>query len=149
MKKVTTEQRKNINRNKGIVALYISGNYTTQQIANNYHITPKSVQRVVKLAGVIRTQAEANKVAAPLKDYSRHRIPPELRVKRKQLSLKKRTQILIAHPYCVVCGSRPDDGVRLEVDHIDNDPANNADDNLQVLCMKCNQSKSHLDRFGV
>lgn len=148
MKKISPKQRDNINRNKGIVALYTSGNYTTQQIADNYHITPKSVQRVVKLAGVIRTQAEANRVAAPLKNYSAHRIPPELRAKRKHLSHKKRYQMLTAHPYCTLCGRRPGDGIRLEVDHIDNNATNNEDNNLQVLCFQCNQGKSHLDRFG-
>lgn len=137
---VTTAQR-----HYGIVQLYKTGKYTTESIAKNYAVSVRQVQRLAKKAGVIRSQAEANRVAAPLKHY--RTIPAELRVKRKQLSLKQRYATITAHPYCVTCGRRPDDGVRLEVDHIDEDATNNSAANLQVLCGQCNQGKSHLARF--
>lgn len=72
----------------------------------------------------------------------------ELRVKRKQLPSKKRYTTIAAHPFCSNCGSTPKQGVRLEVDHIDENPANNEDSNLQVLCSRCNVGKSHLIRFA-
>lgn len=128
-----------------VAKLYASGSFTTEQLAKQYNISVRQVQRIAKKKGVIRTQAEANRVAAPLKRY--HTIPIEMRVKRKQLSNKIRYQVISAHPYCVVCGMRPDDGVRLEVDHIDENATNNDPANLQVLCGKCNTGKSHLHRF--
>ena len=146
MKHITKEQRDRRDRNRGIIALYTSGMYTTEQIANNYNVTPKTVQRICKHDGVLRTAAESNKLIAPLKKY--RTIPSELRVKRKSLTNKLRYTLIASHPYCTHCGMKPDDGVRLEIDHIDNNPSNNDKDNLQVLCTLCNIGKSHLDRFG-
>lgn len=145
MKKITEKQRLMKDKHQGILALYVSAKYTTEQIAKNYNLSVREVQRIAKKAGVIRSQAEANRVAAPLKHY--HTIPAELRVKRKGLTLKVRYQTIMGHPYCVTCGMRPDDGVRLEVDHMDEDATNNDPANLQVLCTKCNQGKSHVARF--
>lgn len=134
-------------QHKSIAEMYKSGKFTTEYIAKTYQVTTRQVQRIAKNAGVIRTLAEANKSAAPLKHY--HHVPEHLRVKRKQITQKVRYQVITAHPYCAVCGMRPGDGIRLEVDHIDNNPTNNDLDNLQVLCAACNTGKSHLSRFGV
>ncbi len=146
MKRITQQQRNVLDRQVGIVALYKSGKYTTEQIAKNYSISPRQVQRIATKYGIIRTQAEANKLIAPLKNYKT--IPAEFKVKRKYITNKLRFEIINKHPYCTVCGMRPNDGVRLEVDHIDNNPTNNTRDNLQVLCTKCNTGKWHLDYFG-
>lgn len=133
-------------RNHAIKQLYTSGNHTTEYIAKLYSVSPRAIQRIAKKGGFIRTQAESNRLVAPLKKY--HTVPIELRVKRKSLSLKQRYSAITAHPYCGVCGKRPDDGVRLEVDHIDENPSNNKPSNLQVLCTQCNTGKSHIHRFG-
>ena len=132
-------------RNESIKRYYLSGKYTTEQIAGWYKITPRQLQRIAKTEGYIRTQTEANRMVAPLKHYAT--VPVELRVKRKHLSRKVRYKLLSEHPYCTVCGNRPGDGYRLEVDHIDNDATNNVLTNLQVLCGACNMGKSVLDRF--
>lgn len=129
-----------------IARLYATAKYTTEKLASIYGITPRQVQRIAKKHGVLRTNAESNKLMAPLKAY--HRVPAELRVGRKQLSNKLRLEIILAHPYCTICGAAVIDGIRLEVDHIDNDATNNDVANLQVLCGSCNRGKSHLDRFG-
>jgi len=128
-----------------IARLYASGDFTVEYIAKTYGLSLRQIQRIATKFGVIRTQAEANRVAAPLKHY--HHIPAELKVKRKQLSQKTRFQVISGHPFCTVCGMRPGDGIRLEVDHIDENPANNELSNLQVLCGKCNAGKSHIKRF--
>jgi hypothetical protein len=130
-----------------IARLYETGKYTTAHLAQLYGVTPRQIQRIATKFGVVRTAAESNKVIAPLKRY--RKIPKEMRVTRKSLSRKVRYKTVTEHPYCSTCGMRPDDGVRLEVDHIDNDPSNNVQSNLQVLCALCNMGKSHLDRFGV
>lgn len=132
---------------KSIMKMYQTANYTTEYIAKIYNTTPRNVQRICKKNGIIRTQPEANKLMAKHKHY--HSVPIELRVKRKQITNKRRLVIILAHPYCTICGMRPDDGVRLEVDHIDENPQNNDDSNLQVLCSKCNTGKSHLSRYPV
>lgn len=146
MKQLTERQRHTKQLHMGVIALYKTGEYTTEQIARNYSISPRQVQRIAKQYGVIRTLAEGNRTAAPHKHY--HKLPKELKVQRKHLTRKKRYSVISGHPYCVNCGMRPDDGARLEVDHIDNNPTNNEDSNLQVLCQPCNIGKSHLDRYG-
>jgi len=144
MKKVSVRQRNTADRHAGIVALYRSGKYTTEQIAANYHVTPRQVQRIATHYGIIRSQADANRVAAPLKHY--HTVPIEFRVKRKGLTAKKRYSVITDHPYCNTCGMTAKEGIRLEVDHIDENPANNNGNNLQVLCSACNKGKSQLFR---
>jgi 5-methylcytosine-specific restriction endonuclease McrA len=146
MKKMTPYQRSILDKHKGIVALYKSGKFTSEQIAINYNITPKTVQRVAKKYGAIRTLAESNKLMAKHKNYKH--IPTEYKVRRKHLTNKLRYSIINKQPYCTNCGMKPSEGVRLEVDHINNNSADNNLSNLQVLCQLCNTGKSHLDRFG-
>lgn len=147
MKRITPRQQAINNLHKGVVSLYKSGKYTTEQIATNYSISTRQVQRIATKYGVIRTLSESNKLVAPLKNYKT--IPKEFKVVRKQISSKTRYNTIANQPWCTICGMSAKDGVRLEVDHIDNDPSNNNSDNLQVLCALCNTGKSHLDRFGL
>jgi 5-methylcytosine-specific restriction enzyme A len=58
---------------------------------------------------------------------------------------KLRAQVLSVQPLCLECR---DQGVLVpatEVDHIDNDPSNNALDNLQGLCRAHHSAKTHRD----
>lgn len=130
-----------------ILSMYLSGSYTTESIAKQFNITSRSVQRLAKKHGIIRTQAEANRLSVPLKSY--HKTPLEFRVKRKHISRKQRYLIINKHPYCTNCGLTVEQGIRLEVDHIDEDATNNMITNLQVLCNLCNGGKSQLARFGL
>lgn len=132
---------------KSIVQMYKTGDFTTEYIAKTYQTSPRNVQRIAKKLGVIRTQAEANKLMAKHKHY--HHVPIELRAKRKWLSNKKRYVLIVAHPFCTTCGSKPEDGIRLEVDHIDENAENNNETNLQILCNLCNSSKSSQSRYPV
>jgi 5-methylcytosine-specific restriction endonuclease McrA len=127
-----------------ISQMYASGKYTTARIAQIYGVSTRQIQRIATKYGIIRTNAEGNRVAAPLKNY--HRLPPEMRVKRTQLKNAWRLETILNHPFCTYCGARVEDGIRLEVDHIDNNPTNNAQENLQVLCGPCNRGKYHLSR---
>jgi 5-methylcytosine-specific restriction endonuclease McrA len=144
MRKLTDQQRAITDRQIGVSQMYKTAQFTTEQIAKNYGISVREVQRIAHKYGVIRTQAEANRVAAPLKKY--HTVPLEFRVKRKQLSNRTRYDLLALQPFCTLCGRRAEDGVRLEVDHIDNDPTNNRNSNLQILCALCNTGKYHSSR---
>lgn len=114
---------------------------TTEALANKYNVTPRTIQRLVKKHGLSRTVAEANKAIAHLKDYSSNRLTDDQKVKRISIKRTTRYAMIANHPYCATCGSKPSDGIRLEIDHIDNNPSNNTPINLQVLCMYCNQGK--------
>lgn len=131
---------------RAIANLYASGNYTTENLAKQYSVSLKTIQRIAKKFGVIRDQATANKLMAKHKRY--HTIPIELRVKRKQITQKLRYEMLTNQPYCTLCGLPAGKGIRLEIDHIDENPMNNNLNNLQVLCRNCNTGKSHIARFG-
>lgn len=129
-----------------IARLYKTGDYTVENLAKQYNVTTRTIQRIAKKNGVIRTQAEANKIAAPLKHY--RTIPLSMRAPRKSISQKLRFELVTSHPFCTLCGMRPSDGVRLEVDHIDENSTNNDMSNFQILCTLCNVGKSHEARFG-
>ena len=118
--------------------MYVSANYLTRDIARKYGITARTVQKIVRRAGVSRTREESNKAIVHLKDYSKNRV--EQKAERKHLSRKKRYTMIESQPYCTLCGNRPPYTV-LHVDHIDNNATNNADSNLQVLCIECNYGK--------
>lgn len=126
--------------------LYATGNYTTQQLAQLYGIGTRQIQRIAKMEGVVRTVSESNKLMAPLKNY--RRLPPGMKAVRKGLLQRVRYEMIVNNPYCALCGKTLEDGIKLEVDHIDNNPTNNDLANLQVLCNKCNSGKGHLKRFG-
>lgn len=125
---------------EGIIDLYLSKTMTTQAIAKQYGVSSRQIQRIMKAHGVIRTIAEANKVATPLKDFSNLRKPDHLKVGRYKLPCNLRYKLIKEHPYCVVCGNTVKE-CPLNIDHIDGDATNNELDNLQVLCSHCNQGK--------
>ena len=127
--------------------LYESGNYTTVQLSKIYGISVRQVQRIAGMQGVVRTASESNKLISPLKNYKK--VPIELRAKRKQLLQRVRYSMIVDHPYCSLCGLTVTDGIKLEIDHIDNDATNNAASNLRVLCHRCNVGKSGLRRWGL
>lgn len=130
-RKLSDEQRKQVAK------LYEIGKTTTWDIAKRFDISPRQVQRIAKNAGVIRPQDVANKVAAPLKDYSSAKTGR----KRSFVPLQVRYDILADHPYCSICGRTADDHVRLEIDHRNNDNSDSSLDNLWVLCDMCNKGK--------
>lgn len=74
---------------------------------------------------------------AHLKNYQQARVGR----KRVYVPLQVRYDMIADHPYCSICGRTVDDGVRLEIDHRDDDSTNNDLDNLWVLCDLCNKGK--------
>lgn len=141
MKKLTTKDHLDI------LEIYINVTDTVENTAKKYGVTVRTIERVVKKHGAIRTVAQANKATAHLKDYSGMIVPEHLKVKRKSLSHKTRYEVMIAHPFCSTCGNTKD-VLPLEIDHIDNDPTNNDVNNLQVLCTLCNKGKAYSHRLN-
>lgn len=72
-------------RNELLVEEYKNFTMTVEKLAIKYNITTRSVQRICKEYGVIRTIAEANRLAAPFKNYEGHKTPDYLKIKRKTL----------------------------------------------------------------
>jgi hypothetical protein len=55
--------------------MYASGRHTTEHIARRFKLSRRQVIYIAKQGAVVRTQAEANRVSAPLK--------PKYRVRRR------------------------------------------------------------------
>ena len=123
-----------------ILKNYAEVTMTVENIAKKWDVTPRTIQRIVKQHGIVRTISEGNKVTAKLKDYSALRKPDELKARRKSLSRKLRYQVMSSADRCTCCGATKYDNY-LQVDHIDGDASNNVITNLQVLCIDCNQGK--------
>lgn len=127
-----------------IASLYASNTMTVENIAIKYMTTTRSIQRIAKVMGVNITQSEANKRTAKLKNY--YHKPEHLKIKRTSLPAKIRFIMLYKKPYCSICGAKSKDGIRLEIDHIDNNPTNHDMNNLQVLCNLCNKGKYEVEK---
>lgn len=68
-----TWRRSKIERNLKICRMYACGKFTTEFIARKHTMSRRQVQLIAKAGGVVRTQADANRVAAPLKNQHRSR----------------------------------------------------------------------------
>ena len=130
-------------RNTTIINRYKNGEHA-QLLADEYGISARQIQRILNDAGVIRTRSESFILAIEQGRMIYHKKPEHLKAKRKRLSDKVRYDILQCDGFkCVLCGATASDGIRLEIDHIDNDATNNCNDNLQTLCQRCNSGKAH------
>lgn len=56
-----------------------------------------------------------------------------------------RATVLADEPLCRTCWDEGRPRLATEVDHHDNDPSNNADDNLVPLCRPCHSRKTQAD----
>lgn len=130
-----------------IIQHYKAYDMKLSDLAKKYGITPRTIERVCKEAGVGRDANTAKKMACKFRDYPQ--IAKKLRLNRKRLTLplKLRYKVLAENPRrCAMCGITPELGGVLEIDHIDGDPRNNREDNLQILCEVCNQGKYQYQR---
>lgn len=126
---------------KKVVALYKAGN-SSQEIKEKLGLKQcvRQVQRWIKEEGITRETSEAFKLAIR-KGRVRY-YTSSVKKSRKTLGLKTRMMVFERDGMaCVLCGKTARDTVRLEVDHIDEDPTNNKLSNLQVLCSECNKGK--------
>lgn len=133
-------------RDQRIIKAYASRQYTTQHIARAFAITTRRVQQLAAKAGIVRTRAEGNRAAAPLKN--KRRIRTKFRPKdnnRVPIPARIRQELLRKQPFCALCGSKDN----LDIDHMDNNPRNSILENLQVLCNPCNVRKAHAYRRAV
>lgn len=130
-------------RNTDIVESYIKGD-SARIIAERYNVTTRHIQRIIKNAGKSRTISQSFRLAIQTGRMKYTRKPEHLRKHRTRLSDKLRFAVFQRDNFkCVMCGSTAKECHRLEVDHIDNDPSNHDEHNLQLLCDRCNKGKSY------
>lgn len=67
-------RRSDPTRDHEIARLYESGKYLTEHIARTFGMSRRRVQQIAKKHGVVRDNAEANRVATPLKRKRRIRL---------------------------------------------------------------------------
>lgn len=129
-------------RDEQIVLDYLN-KLSAAELAVVYDITPRQIQRIVQRAGKQRTISESYRLAIKRGRMKYYHKPEHLKAKRLRLSNKLRFQVLSRYGFtCCLCGATAKDGVRIEIDHIDNNATNNELTNLQVLCNLCNKGKS-------
>lgn len=132
-----------------IKTLYKEG-LTAREIKEklNLSVTTRMVQRYIKKMGLVRTPQEAHAVASKRGLITYHKY--NTKDPRKAISLALRFAILERDERkCVICGWGAKDGVRLGVDHIDENPSHNDPDNLQTLCNKCNRGKGRFNSTDI
>lgn len=123
---MTTEER-----NKQILDLYVAGETLTATIAATFGLTPRQVQRIVKLSGLSRTKGESNRLLAEKKNYTGMKTPQVILDARRLVSEHDRKMTLQNFPECSVCGIKRFHGTRLEVIH------------NKVVCYRCILKKKH------
>jgi len=131
-----------------IVELYVGEELSAREVVvkMKLDVTPRQVQRILKKHQVIRSVGDAFRLAVKQGKVTYYRKPEHLKKKRKTLSTKLRFQTLKASEFkCQYCGRTVKDGIRLEIDHIDDDATNNDPLNLQVLCNECNRGKASFE----
>jgi hypothetical protein len=120
-----------------ITKLYLGG-MSAQEIKEMLHLphTVRSIQRRVKQAGIVRTVGDSFRNAV-----ARGRVKwayKENKKHRTHLSPKLRYLILTRDEFkCLTCGATAQTS-NLEIDHINNNPSDNREENLQTLCHDCN-----------
>lgn len=124
------------------LAHYESYDMSVKEIAAMSGVTARTVERWAAKAGIVRELQTAQSMSARYRDYVSVSSKQKLNInKRKPIRRAVRLLLLETYPYCMQCGATPEQGVRLEIDHINNDPSDNRMENLQVLCRSCNMGK--------
>lgn len=125
---------------ENIKKLYLSG-MSSQEIKDSLELphTVRSIQRRVKQMGITRIIGDAfrnaiarGRVKWAYKENKKHRtrLNPDFRYKILERDGWK----------CLKCGATAETS-NLEIDHINNIPDDNREENLQTLCHDCNFGK--------
>lgn len=117
----------------------------------NLPVTVRSIQRLIKSAGLTRTQSESFKLAIKKgrMKYKKLGMGMGAQEFRKTIGIKIRYSTLQRDNFkCVLCGHDASDGRKLEVDHIVRPilGGKNTLDNLRTLCSVCNIGRWHAEQ---
>lgn len=116
-----------------IITDYLSGSLTTKALAKKYKTTTKTIQRLAKTAGVLRSRSESMKLSSELRNYSETALPKWVREHRKTITQEHRKLHLSNFPECTVCGIWRGNGRRMEVVYKPNTNYRL----LETLCRHC------------
>jgi len=104
-------------------------------------ITPRTIQRWLKADNLNRTKENAFRLAVRRGVVTYHKKPLASLKQRKTVNNALRYKIFSQYGFkCVLCGATSKDD-RLQIDHINENPFDNSEENLQVLCEACNKGK--------
>lgn len=132
-----------------ILQHYLSETITTKDLANNFDISARSIQRLVSIYNLTRPTNYSMKLAWKNSESIKEHVklcklnakPKKYGKSRKYLSPKNRLFILERDNFtCQFCGAGKES--RLHIDHINEDFDNNNLENLRVLCMQCNLGRN-------
>ncbi len=135
-----------------ILSLYIDGKSSNQiHELLGLSITPRSVERMIKKAGLTRTKSQAFRLAIKTGRMKYRRLGPGMSAKefRKGITLTLRYATFKKDGFkCTLCGHNVKDGFKLEVDHIVRpiDGGKNVLENLRTLCSSCNIGRWHAEQ---
>lgn len=135
-----------------ILELYKEGMSGTEiKEALNLPVNVRTVQRVIKSAGLMRTKSESFRLAIQRGRVKYKRLGPGMSAKefRKGISLTLRYAALQRDTFrCTLCGHGVKDGMKLEVDHIVRpiEGGQNSLENLRTVCSACNIGRWHAER---
>ena len=125
---------------KKVKELYENGNSSYEIIdILRLPVTARTIQRWVNSMGISRSTGDSFRLAVSKGRVKWHY--KEVKKHRLQISPKIRYSIMKRDGFkCVLCG-RGSPRCILEVDHINNIPDDNREENLQTLCYECNKGK--------
>ena len=129
--------------------LYEAGS-SAQEIRDQLQIvaTVRSIQRLIQKWGISRTVIASYHNAMKRGRVSWIKKDQREKIHRISMKPKLRYQILERDGFkCKLCGSDATIAV-LEIDHIDENPANHKPENLRVLCYECNMGRPSKNRHG-
>lgn len=135
---------------EAIKKLYSEG-YSCQEILDTLKLktTVRSIQRLLAKHNLTRSVGDSFRNAISRGRVRFVRKHKDLLTHRTKLKPSLRYKILERDGFkCIKCGSTAQTAL-LEVDHIDSNPANHTESNLQTLCWQCNIGKPSPNRKNV
>lgn len=129
-----------------ICDLYKQG-YSAEEIHQELQLSvnTRSIQRLIKKMGIIRTVQDAYHNAMKRGRVQWCKKEEQNKVHRIRINRRLRYRILERDGFrCKLCGADASTSL-LEIDHIDENPANNTPDNLRTLCYDCNVGRPSIN----
>ena len=128
-------------RCRSITFMYKDLEKPTEEIGKSYGISARQVQRILQRHGEIRDRSESFRIAIKQGRMTYEHLRKDARKPRKAINPGLRFKILNRDKHtCQSCGGKAPN-VKLQIDHRNNTPTDNRENNLWALCTECNYGK--------